>query len=205
MKYITIGLTMLVVFSCVEICAEEYTYKYKIENGIAKVEKIEKEELKPLLHLVNCEEITEANYIKNNPDGTTLLFFKAKNYIFDEEINEEYKIKLKEVLEYYKKEYNFYSRLVVRMKGKKCYQCGKVIFISMEVVKKHSKLMKWNEDKLIVFILLHEIKHAIEHTHNRKQLIKDNRYSRKNKIPHNQRPHEKRANDFAWQEIDKWM
>lgn len=202
MKYIVIGLTMLLVFGCIEVYAEEYTYKYYIENDIARVEKIKKQELKPLLHLVNCQEILEANYVKYNKKE---IIFKSKDYIFDKEIDEKLRTKLKEVLKYYKKEYNFYSRLVVRNKGKQCYKCGKVIFISMQVVKDHAKKMNWKEEKIVIFILLHEIKHAIDYKYNRKQFIADKSYSRRNKMPHNERPQEKRANDFAKKEINKWI
>ena len=185
MKYIAIGLTMLLVFGCMEVCAEEYTYKYYVENGIARIEKVKIKELKPLLHLVNCQEIFEANWVEYNDKKQVL--FKSKDYIFDKGISDKHKIKLKEVLEYYKKEYDFYARLVVRHRGKQCYQRGKVIFISLEVIENDAILLNWDKEKVMIFILLHEIKHAIDYTHNRKQL------------------NEKRAYDFAKKEINKWI
>ncbi len=75
----------------------------------------------------------------------------------------------------------------------------------MEVAEKDAIKMKWNKDELVIFILLHEIKHAIEWTYDRKQITKDHINSKRNKIPHNERPHEKRANKFARQELDKWI
>lgn len=204
MKYIAIVLTMLLVFGCVEVCAEEYIYKYYVENGIVRVEKVKKEILTPSLSCVNSEGIFQANCVECN-NGETLLLFKAKDYIFDKEIDKQLQTELKEILEYYKKEYDFYARLVVRMKGKKCYFCGTVIFISMEVVDKDAIKMNWDKERLIKFILLHEIQHAIDYKYNRKQLMEDERYSKKNKIPHNKRPHEIRANNFAWKEINKWV
>ncbi len=205
MRYIAIGLTMLLVFGCIEVCAEEYTHKYHIENGIARTEKIKTRTLSPQLSLVNNEGIFRANYVECGNKGEVLLLFKGRDYIFDKEINEQLRTKLTKVLEYYKKEYDFYARLVVRNKGRKCYQSGNVIYIGLSRVRKDVMRMKWGEEKLIVFILLHEIKHAIDHKADRKGLSKEQREGVKNKIPHNKRPHEKRANEFAKREIEKWI
>ncbi len=205
MKNIIIGLTILLVFGCLELYAEEYTHKYCVENGIAKTNKVEKQELRPLPNSVNWEGILKANCVEIDNEEQVLLLFKSKNYIFDKDVDEKLQTKLKEVLEYYKEKYELNTRLVVRLKGNKCYHSGNVILISLEVVKVDAIKMKWNEETLTVFILLHEIKHSIDYKYNRKQLIKDNIYSKKNKLLHNKRPHEKRANDFAKQEINKWI
>ena len=155
-----------------------------------------KTKLKPMLALVNTDRIIRASQFSQDPQDNILLVNDVDIVI---------KERLNKIFAHYKEEYNLPTRLVIKDKGKKCYQSGNVILISLEVVNDHARKMKWNREKLAIFILIHEIQHSIDYKYNRKQLIKDNIYSKRNKIPHNNRPHEKRANDFAKQEIDKWI
>jgi hypothetical protein len=129
--------------------------------------------------------------------------------------------KFKEILErifnYYKKEYNLNTVLVIEPYLNDCFHrsFSNMIVLGLLYVKDENikfscpKFLKYSVQKRIILCLLHEIKHVIDWKNNKEQFIKEKEETDFSAYGtdinyHNSRPFEQRAEEFAFAEVNKW-
>lgn len=114
------------------------------------------------------------------------------------------KKELKDIFSYYKKKYNLKTTLKFTKKKDRCYfDSNDNIIRTLNI----DKYYEWKEYSHCIYILLHEIKHAIDFHKRHNQLLDEmGKWDDKN-FPKGYRGllFERRANYFAKKELTKWI